>query len=43
MSRTALLRVILSSVAALTLALIFSAYLKPDFIIDIANRLLLCL
>ena len=37
------LRVILALLAASVLAMVFNAYLKPGFIVDIANRLLLCL
>lgn len=43
MSRTSLLRLLMALLIASTLAIVFNAYLAPDFIIDIANRLLLCL
>lgn len=29
--------------AAVVLALIFAAYLRPDFVVDLANRIYLCL
>lgn len=38
-----LLRAVLTLSGAFLLALIFRAYLQPGFLIDIANRLLLCL
>ena len=37
------LRIALALLAAVMLAVAFNAYLQPAFIIDIANRLLLCL
>ena len=37
------LRVFFALLAAGVLAIAFNAYLRPDFIVDIANRLLLCL
>lgn len=37
------LRVLLIMVGVALLAVIFQAYLKPGFIIEIANQLLLCL
>ena len=46
MSRPQLLllivRVALALLAAITLSVAFNAYLQPAFIIDIANRLVLC-
>lgn len=35
-------RVLLGVAAALLLALIFGAYLKPDFVLDLAGRIYLC-
>ena len=43
MSRVLLLRLLAALLMASTLAVVFNAYLKPDFIVDIANRLMLCL
>lgn len=37
------LRALLIAIGAVMLAVIFQAYLKPGFIIDIANQLFLCL
>lgn len=33
---------LLRASAAIVLALIFAAYLQPDFVVDLANRLYLC-
>lgn len=35
-------RVLLGGAAVLLLALIFGAYLKPDFVLDLAGRIYLC-
>lgn len=35
-------RLLLGCVAALVLALIFGAYLRPGFVLDLANRIYLC-
>ena len=40
---TALLRLTLMLLGAAVLTMVFQAYLNPGFIIDIANRLILCL
>jgi hypothetical protein len=37
-----IVRVALVLLAAVTLSVAFNAYRRPEFIIDIANRLLLC-
>ncbi|MEY2823877.1 MAG: hypothetical protein RLZZ20_10 [Pseudomonadota bacterium] len=37
------LRLVLMLLGATMLAIVFQAYLKPGFIIDIANQFLLCL
>ncbi len=41
--RLTLLRALMALLGAGVLALVFHAYLQPGFIVDIANRLLLCL
>lgn len=38
-----LLRVLLAAISIAVLALVFLAYLQPAFILDLANRLFLCL
>ena len=43
MMRVYALRLLLIVLGAATLGAVFQAYLKPGFIIDIANQLLLCL
>ncbi|MEK0428823.1 MAG: hypothetical protein RL001_1350 [Pseudomonadota bacterium] len=43
MSRLNVLRTVLMMLGAAILAIVFQAYLKPGFIIDIANQFLLCL
>ena len=43
MSRLNVLRTVLMMLGAAVLAIVFQAYLKPGFIIDIANQFLLCL
>lgn len=35
-------KIFLVSLIALTLAMIFYAYLQPGFIVDLANRYILC-
>ena len=35
-------RWLLRGAAAIVLALVFAAYLQPDFVVDIANRIYLC-
>lgn len=35
-------RLLLGSAAVLLLALIFAAYLQPDFMLDLAGRIYLC-
>ena len=34
---------LLRAAIALVLALVFAAYLRPDFMLDLANRIYLCL
>lgn len=36
-------QMLVASVLALVLTGIFRAYLRPDFIVDLANRLMMCL
>ena len=36
-------RMLLAVLAALILALVFAAYLQPAFVLDLANRFILCL
>lgn len=36
--KTSLLR----AAIAIVLALVFAAYLRPDFVVDVANRIYLC-
>ncbi len=43
MKRASALRALLIAIGAAMLAVIFQAYLKPGFVMDIANQLLLCL
>ncbi|MEY3720728.1 MAG: hypothetical protein RL618_1247 [Pseudomonadota bacterium] len=43
MSRLHTLRIVLMLLGTAMLAIVFQAYLKPGFIIDIANQFLLCL
>ncbi len=43
MKRMTSSRAMLMALGAAVLAAVFQAYLKPGFIIDIANRLWLCL
>ena len=43
MSRLTALRVVLILLGAMMLGIVFQAYLKPGFIIDIANQFFLCL
>lgn len=43
MRRLNAVSVLLMLLGAAILAVVFQAYLKPGFIIDIANQLLLCL
>lgn len=43
MRRLNALRVLSMLLGAAVLAIVFQAYLKPGFIIDIANQLLMCL
>lgn len=43
MRRLNALRALLMLLGAALLAIVFQAYLKPGFIIDIANQLLICL
>ena len=43
MSRLNVLRTVLMMLGDAILAIVFQAYLKPGFIIDIANQFLLCL
>lgn len=38
-----LMRIALALLAAATLFIVFNAYLQPAFIVDLANRLWLCL
>ena len=33
---------LLRAVVAVVLALVFAAYLQPDFVVDLANRIYLC-
>ena len=40
--RSRLLRLLLGAVGAALLALAFMAYLQPDFVVDLANRIYLC-
>ncbi|HEX2530510.1 MAG TPA: hypothetical protein VHK70_03480 [Burkholderiaceae bacterium] len=40
--RCILLRILLYAVALAILALAFMAYLRPDFVVDLANRFILC-
>jgi len=35
-------RAVVTGVVACTLAAIFAAYLRPDFVVDLANRIMLC-
>lgn len=35
-------RLFLGAVAAVVLALVFLAYLQPEFVFDLANRIILC-
>lgn len=35
-------RALLALVAAIVLALLFAAYLRPGFVLDMANRIWLC-
>ncbi|HEU4459395.1 MAG TPA: hypothetical protein VFR90_09760 [Methylibium sp.] len=42
MNRPALRRSLLWSAAALVLALVFASYLRPDVIVDLANRVWAC-
>ncbi|EJN09440.1 hypothetical protein PMI40_00709 [Herbaspirillum sp. YR522] len=35
-------RPIVTVLVATTLAAIFAAYLRPDFVLDLANRIMLC-
>lgn len=43
MKRSTVLRALLMLLGAALLAIVFQAYLRPGFVFDIANRLLLCL
>lgn len=43
MMRVYLTRLLLLLLAAALVALIFSAYLQPAFMLDLANRLFLCM
>jgi len=43
MSRLNVLRTVLMMLGAAILAIVFQAYLKPGFTIDIANQFFLCL
>lgn len=36
-------RPLLAALGVLILALVFAAYLQPDFVVDLANRIILCL
>lgn len=40
--RARLWRLLLGLVLALVLGLAFAAYLRPDFMLDLANRIYLC-
>jgi len=33
---------LLRAAIAIVLALVFAAYLRPDFVVDVANRIYLC-
>jgi hypothetical protein len=33
---------LLRAAIAIVLALVFAAYLQPDFVVDVANRIYLC-
>ena len=35
-------RLLLSAAIAVVLVLVFAAYLRPDFALDLANRFILC-
>ncbi|MES2038203.1 MAG: hypothetical protein V4495_10215 [Pseudomonadota bacterium] len=37
-----LLRLLWGSIIAMVLALVFIAYLRPSFILDLANRFVMC-
>ncbi|MBC7414278.1 MAG: hypothetical protein H7327_05035 [Herminiimonas sp.] len=36
-------RLLLAAIAALILGIVFAAYLQPAFVLDLANRFILCL
>jgi len=40
--RSRLLRLLFAAMFAALLALAFAAYLQPDFVLDLANRIYLC-
>jgi uncharacterized membrane protein YgaE (UPF0421/DUF939 family) len=40
--RSRLQRLLLGTVLAAVLAVAFAAYLQPDFVLDLANRIYLC-
>ena len=40
--RSRLLRLLFVAMFAALLALAFAAYLKPDFVLDLANRIYVC-
>ncbi|MGB7481264.1 MAG: hypothetical protein WA924_13140 [Burkholderiaceae bacterium] len=42
MRRPLLARLLLGAVGAAVLALVFVGYLRPSFILDLANRIYLC-
>jgi hypothetical protein len=43
MTRSRWIRAMLLLLSAALVAMIFSAYLRPAFMLDLANRLLLCM
>jgi hypothetical protein len=42
MRRSFIKRIFIIAVLAIVLALTFMAYLRPSFIVDLANRIVLC-
>lgn len=42
MTRRHLKQLLLASAVAAVLALVFAAYLQPSFVLDLANRIVLC-
>lgn len=40
--RSRLQRLLLGAILAAVLAVAFAAYLQPDFVVDLANRIYLC-